>query len=355
MEKIDYKKRAEELAKHLNQAKNGKETLIPKIERFPEIVSVKNLMSREFPENKWAIEKLVPQEGITILAGAPGNFKTWLMLSMALKIATGCNFLEKFACTRSGILIVDEENHLRLIQDRIKLLGFSDDMSIYFLSQSGFLIDKEGSVKRILEICEEKHIDVIFFDSLVRIHEADENTALAMSKVTKAIKGLCRAGKTVIIAHHERKEGSMKSSGQSRLRGSSEISAAIDSHLTVKKAKDEKDKLILEQPKLRYDEEIDPFEIGIIKKEDGISFTYLGNYSSQAEKEILVVESIGAILSENEEGLSIKEIVEQVQNNLQIGDKLIRKTLRNLIESGKISSQKGARNEKICRLTVPSL
>lgn len=257
-ERITNKKVEPDVNKKIDSIETKKE--------FPELISLDDLMSMEFPENKWVIEKLIPLQGITIIAGAPGNFKTWILLSMAISISKGEDFLGKFPSLKSNILIIDEENPLYMIKDRSKLLGAAKALSIDIISQRGFLIEDDAWIKRILDICESKKIDVIFFDSLIRIHQAEENSATNMSNVFRRIKRFCRAGKTVIITHHERKEGAIKSSGQNRLRGSSDISAAVDSHLTVRKIKDDdKNKLAIEQPKLRQEQEIEPFEVSILK------------------------------------------------------------------------------------------
>ncbi len=182
-------------------------------------ISLDELFSMKFHENKWVIEKLIPHQGITILSGAPASFKTWLLLRMALDIAKGENLFGQFKCEKNKVLIIDEENHLRLVRDRLKLLGAESTLPIYFLSQNGFLVSKKELVKNVLEICEQKEIDVIFIDSLVRVNTAEENDASQMAEVFRCIKFFCQHGKTIIITHHDKKEYFAKTTAQNRLRG----------------------------------------------------------------------------------------------------------------------------------------
>lgn len=351
MEKFDFKKRGEDIKKRSRQKSVIPEP-VKRIYEFPGLISMGSLLTKEFPESKWVVEKLIPHQGITIIAGAPGNFKTWLLLLVAISITKGEKFLGNFQCTQSKVLIIDEEDHLRVLKERAIMLGADEDTPIYFLSQQGFSVENETWIKKVLDICEQKKIDVIFFDSLVRIHKGDENDSSTMSAVFKHIKKFCQAGKTVVITHHERKEGSVRSSGQNRLRGSSDISAALDSHISMRRDKDGKNILIVEQPKSRYDQESEPFEVSFIKEDDKMLFTFVGAHSSQVEKNMLIEEAIITILKESQEKISTKIIIERVTDEEKVGEKAVRAILKKLVENKVVYSEKGRRNERICSLPV---
>ncbi len=326
---------------------------VPVIERrveFPELLSMEKLLSMQFPESRWAVDKLVPHQGITILSGPPGNFKTWLLLLMGISMAKGEKFLGQFECIKSSVLIVDEEDHPRLLQERANLLGATSDSPIYFLSQQGVAVDKETWIKRILSMCERNNIDTIFFDSLVRIHSGNENDATQMSVVFKELKKFCQNGKTVVLTHHERKEGLIRSSAQNKMRGSSDISAAVDSHISVRKDRDMKGVLVFEQPKLRGDEETPAFEIVVVKEEAKVSFMYSGNHSGEAEKASQIKETILHILTESEEKLPMMVIVDQVKVVEEVGGKFVQKILKDMIENKVVGCEKGKKNAKLCFL-----
>lgn len=317
---------------------------------FPELLSMEKLLTMEFPESRWAIDRLVPHQGITILSGPPGNYKTWLLLLMGISMARGEKFLGQFECPKSSVLIVDEEDHPRLLKERANLLGATNDSPIYFLSQQGVAVDKEAWIKRILSMCERHSIDTIFFDSLVRIHSGNENDATQMSLVFKEIKKLCQKGKTIILTHHERKEGLIRSSAQNKMRGSSDISAAVDSHISVRKDRDMKGVLVFEQPKLRVDEETPAFEIVVVKEEGKVSFMYSGNHSGEAEKASQIKETILHLLTESEEKLPMMVIVDQVKIAEEVGGKFVQKILKDMIENKEVGCEKGKKNAKLCFL-----
>ena len=320
------------------------------VEDLNKSISLDYLLSMQFPENKWLIDKLIPSECITLLSGAPASFKTWLLLRMALDIAKGEYLLDQFKCEQNNVLIIDEENHLRLIQERLKALGATSDLPIYFLSQKGFLVSKKGMIENVLKLCEEKNINVIFIDSLVRINNADENDASKMSEVFREIKRFCQNHKTVILTHHERKEGTVKASAQNRLRGSSDIQAAVDCHLAVIRDRNDRNKIIIEQAKLRLDEEMKPFEANVRKNENLTEFIYLGQHSEEAKKKDLAKEAVVDILEEETNGLSMNEIVRRVKEFRDIGNKSITSAIKELITEKIVLERKGEGNTKICYL-----
>jgi archaellum biogenesis ATPase FlaH len=313
-------------------------------------LSLNELFQMDFPESKWVIEKLIPHQGITIVSGAPASFKTWLLLQMAIDIATGGSLLGQFHCEKYNVLIIDEENHLRLVKERLTLLGADGSLPIHLLSQKGFLTSKQDLIDRVLKICAEKEIDVIFIDSLVRVNEAEENDASAMSGVFRSIKQFCQNGKTVVVTHHERKEGAFKSSAQGRLRGSSDISAAVDAHISVMRDKEDKTKIVVEQAKLRTDKEMDSFEATLKENGGRMEFTYLGLHSEDASKKDLAKEVILSVLQEETAGLSVGEIKTRVKEGADVGDKSISNAIKELLKEGEIVERKGKGNAKIYSL-----
>ncbi len=313
-------------------------------------LSLTELLSMDFPESKWVVEGIVPHEGITILSGAPASYKTWLLLRMAMDIANGKMLFGQFACQQANVLIIDEENHLRLLQERLGLLGASPDLPIFFLSQKGFLVSKKGLVEKVLKICQEKNISVIFIDSLVRINNAEENDASQMSEVFRCIRQLCQRKKTVVITHHERKEGNIKISAQNRLRGSSDISAAVDAHIAVKRDRNDRSKILIEQAKLRGGKEMEPFEVALQENENEVEFCYLGPHSEDIGKKEAAKDIILLVLNEEKEGLSRSEICKLVKETEGIGWKNTKGAIDELIREASVFEKQGQKNTKICYL-----
>jgi archaellum biogenesis ATPase FlaH len=321
-----------------------------KKEKF-NIFTIGELLGMEFKDD-WVVEELIPRGGITIVSGAPSSFKTWIIMQMAISISKGEPFLGRFkSVDPTGVLMIDKENPLRVLQLRMKLLGATDNLPIYFISQEDFLVTKNKHVERILKICEKKNIKVIFIDSLIRISKAEENSAKEMSEVTWQIRKFCKAGKTVIVTHHDRKEGLHRSPARNRLRGSSDILASVDSHLAVTKKGD--DVVIVEQAKLRIKKEIKPFELTLREGTEKTYFEYLGatnevkNAEESAKK--IVLEIVRGVYPE---GLSRGEITKMVWEESKIGRKSVKKAIDSLIKNGEINEKRGKGHSKICTFVM---
>lgn len=352
MSKADFKaglKRVEERVKKNKTLKEPERVKVMYVES--DTISLASLMQMEFPENQWLVEALIPTEGINIISGAPGNFKTWIMLHMAISISKGENFLEQFSCEKAGVLMIDEEDHLRSLKARLLMLGCSADLPIHFMSMKGFDVCDENWRKKVFEICDKEKLDVIFLDSLVRIHSGKENESGSMAKVFRAIRTLCNRGKTVIVSHHERKEGTngKKISAQDRLRGSTDIPAALDSHIALKRDKTTK-RLLVEHSKLKEGEEIPVFEVGIEATEDKMSFKYLGKPISKKDSRVAESESTILDLLRGKQ-LSTKDIIDLAGKNGS-SEKLCKEALKNLVKQELVHMEKGTKNTQLYSISA---
>ncbi len=265
--------------------------------------SVGEILAHDFGEEEWLVKSLISKQGITALSGNPGDFKTWLTIHIALCISRGESVFDAFKSIQGNVLIVDEEDHLRLLKKRLSSLGAKQDENIFYLSQSGVKIDDQEIRDQLLSIVREKQIKLVILDSLVRIHQQDENDAKSMSKVFSYISEIIKVGASVLFTHHHRKQSGFGPSnpGQS-MRGSSDILAAVDCHLTLEKKKEE-DILVVRQSKLRQDEQLEPFELQIIKGELGpTNFEFMGKHDDRKQKadeaaEAVVLALQGGMLS----------------------------------------------------------
>lgn len=79
---------------------------------------------------------------------------------------------------------------------------------------------------RLLHIARERR-PLLIFDSLIRFHDSDENSATEMATVMQDLRALANLGATVIALHHRAK------SETSRYRGSSDIAGGVDTAFSV--------------------------------------------------------------------------------------------------------------------------
>ncbi|MFA4975349.1 MAG: AAA family ATPase [Candidatus Paceibacterota bacterium] len=277
----------------------------------PRLWTIGEILEQDFGEEKWLVDSLISKQGMMALSGNPGDFKTWVTIHIALCVSRNLPVFGKFKASQGGVLIIDEEDHIRLLQKRLELLGAKETDNIHYLSQSGIKVDMEEVRDMILGIVKEKNIKLVILDSLVRVHGQDENDAGGMAKVFSNLQKIITEGASILFTHHHRKQQKGQGSnnpGQS-MRGSSDILAAVDCHMTIEKKNENEDRLILRQTKLRQGELLPPFEINIIKSESGPSgFEYAGDHDEKKKKAEEVETALVSFLGE--EMKSRSEILE---------------------------------------------
>jgi hypothetical protein len=317
------------------------------------VVSYGELASIEFPPNKWVVDFLIPASGITILSALPGSYKTWLLLHLAISIATGGKVFGEFETSQSNVLMIDEENGPRLIQGRLRDLGGYDDMPVSFLFDEGFTVT-EKSIDTLIDYCKEHKIVFVTIDSLIRVHGSNENDAMEMSKVFGQLKKLTAAGISVLVTHHNRKPSGNSFGGSQEMRGSSDILAALDCHIAIKR---DGRRLKLVQTKIRLCEEMSPIEVELIVDLGGrVSFEYIGT----AKKHDTVSRSeevTGHLESLLEEGHSYNQ--SQLQKQLRdrgvgVSINTLRKLLDDLVQTKTLNVEEGERNSLIYTLMEPT-
>ena len=323
-------------AKYSTDSKEEKELVFKPLK-------VSELMQKEFDEEEYIIENLMPKNEITLLSGNPASFKTWLILHAAIAIATGKDFLGKFKTKQCGVLLIDEENNQRLNQKRFKLLDLEGDKNIHLLSLSGFILN-ENSIEKVINYCNKNNIQVVAFDSLIRIHIGDENSATEMNKVFKFLKELTKRGLTVICTHHNRKQGAFNSNPSQSMRGSIDILASSDCHLAVERK--EKEEIIIRQTKNRNAQEITPFKVNIISEANSLTLEYAGEVDEVETKKSDCKGLIIQLLENEGKRLYKKELFNRLKetNKSAVGYGTFSKAVKELIVEKQLSEEKGERN-----------
>lgn len=122
----------------------------------PHLWSVGEILAHDFGKEEWLVESLIPKQGMTVLSGSPGDYKTWVTIHIALSLSRNTSVFGKFRTTQGSVLVIDEEDHVRELKKRLELLGARDMDSVHYLSQNGIKVDNEAVRDSIVEIVKEK-------------------------------------------------------------------------------------------------------------------------------------------------------------------------------------------------------
>ena len=301
-------------------------------------LSLDELMAEPDVEADWLVNRLIPNGGITIIAGRASNFKTWILLHLALSVTTGEKVFGHFDSTKASVLIVDEENQKKTLRKRLTMLGYKKGLNLFFMVQSGFKITNKRNMNDLAHYVKAKNIQLVIFDSLVRVHDKDENTSTGMAEVFSIVKQLNRLGAAVLFTHHNRKQdGGDSAQG---MRGSSDILAAVDAQMYVAR---QGEFITIEQNKNRDAEELMPFSVLIKSDEETMSLEYQGeateklNKSAQAEFLILDLLKLGS--------KTRTEIITEL-SQYKIGVSKIGEALQKLVAGQKVVEESGEHNKK---------
>lgn len=315
-------------------------SIIPVLKGKYSFLLLDAMLKHNYPSMKWVVEGLLPEEGMMAVSGDPGSYKTWIMMDMAIAVASGKDFLGRFPTQQGAVMLVDEENPQRLLQERFKRMEIAEEgLPIYILSLSGFRLNEEN-VRSLLHEVQRLEIKMIIFDSLVRIHDAEENDAKKMAEVFAKLKKFVAAGISIVFIHHNRKQlgGGMAQA----MRGSSDILASVDSHVAVR-LDHETGIILLEQTKSRFDRRIHPVEVQVIHSGGKTTFNLIGEYEGKGRgtKKDKAIELVVEALLESEQGyLSQNQIVE-VGKKSGIGRNTILEAIKDLIKSSDIDATMG--------------
>ena len=178
--------------------------------------------------------------GVYLFYGPPEQFKTWLALSLAVCVATGQLWVGR-KTTQGPVLIVDEENGLQRLADRLKALlagceaGPETGTPVHFLSSAGVNLLDVADFAALSRILSETGAKLLTIDALIDVAGgADENSAPEMAALMLRLRQLSEQhGCSVIALHHTRKSQGFQSETRDLARGSSAIVAAVDGALHV--------------------------------------------------------------------------------------------------------------------------
>lgn len=305
------------------------------------ILNFSELINKDFPDIPWDVEGIFESGTINMISAPPNQYKSWIVQHVALCLAQGKNVFGEFKTKTQKVLIVNEEDNLRMIKDRsLKMIDELKNLDIYFMVGSGFKIGL-GTTMDILSEARQRNVTFIVFDSLRSIHNANENDSQEMQEVMDCFKELTREGITVLFTHHNRKKDKFANktdnSGEES-RGSTAINAAVHGHISCEEIFKEDGKyLLISQRKLKCDEKIPPFsvKINIDKENDKMDFIYTGEYDAKDDTFRKNKESSLRFIENSDRWLSKKEI----GGSLKIGTSALNNVLRELEAEGFVESK----------------
>ncbi|MFH1314733.1 MAG: AAA family ATPase [Candidatus Eisenbacteria bacterium] len=299
------------------------------------------------PDIEWRVDGLIPTKTVGILSGESSSGKTWLILTLAIAVASGQRWLGIFYVKQAPVLIIDQEMGEDLLKQRFKALGAAGNLPIGITCFQDMSLETPEGKAKLVEAIRKHTPGLVLIDSLVGVFEGNENDASEVKPLTRGLVKIAREmGVNLILTHHARKEGKVSNRGGQRLRGSSELKAGPDWHICVRM--DKNYVIAIEHEKGRAAREISKFYAELRDNPDG-SVSLVGRECklTKCQKAESVIRDEFTTPSAE---LSRQYLVDVCQNQ-HIGERTTDKVLLDMEGKGELVSVPGG-NRKVYRLAT---
>lgn len=163
-------------------------------------------------EVSWIVNELISPGDKVLMSGPQKAFKTWIMLDLVRAIADGSAFLCESLYSGTGkrnVLIIEEEGSQQQFARRVRRMGLTDSHGkVLVQHREAFRFTDPDSMSRVIALCREEEIDVVFFDPLQRmipgVNENDSNeTGIVWDEIARLQQALPHV--VCVVVHHANK------------------------------------------------------------------------------------------------------------------------------------------------------
>lgn len=180
----------------------------------------------DMPAPEWLVEGVLPAEGLGVLFGSPGSYKSFLALDLGCCVASGAPFMLDFPVKQGRVLYVAAEGRSGM---SIRLEAWMQHFGVpeladFFLYPQAINLTDERYGPAIVELCRTLKPRLVVFDTLARsMAGSDENSTRDMGRLMETIDQIRQvASSSVLLVHHTTKNGE-------NYRGNSALEGAMDS------------------------------------------------------------------------------------------------------------------------------
>jgi RecA-family ATPase len=212
---------------------------VPCIPGLPAIDNVSQLIENNhiFKPNE-LVCGLIHQGTKAVLAGGSKVGKTWILLDLALSVATGSQFLH-WPTSKGKVLYINLEIQRAFIKSRIETLmqrrQITQADNLNFWNLRGKTANFEALVANIIRETDGKGYAMIILDPIYKaMIGKSENTAGSVGELCNQLERLAeRTGAAIVFAHHFTKGNAKKKAAIDRMSGSGVFARDADTIITL--------------------------------------------------------------------------------------------------------------------------
>jgi hypothetical protein len=300
-----------------------------------EMFSAADLMTLDLPPMAPVVENLL-YEGVTLLAGKPKMGKSWMMLDLALAVATGGLALGRIPVQQGEVLYLALEDNRRRLQGRIRklLAGREVPSGLHFASSCPRL--DEGGLEALDAILGDRSgIKLVICDTLARFKPAGSKKRTQYDEDREAVDALIpladKHGVAIVPVHHLRE---MESDDPlDMITGSVGLTGGVDGALVLKRRRGEPDAFLYGDGR---DYEY-PVELALKWDQSAATWSVLGD--AESYKMSKQRRAILKVLEETDETLGPKMIHEMLNaKGIEMGEGAVREMLSQMTKNGQVKN-----------------
>lgn len=203
--------------------------------------SSSQIIASDYPEPKWIVPGLFP-EGLTVLAGTPKTAKSWMMLQLAIAVASGAKFCGRTVDPINVLYFALEDSKRRLKQRMAKQQpGWAGSERLFIEVVLPTL--QNGGLQKLKNIlATHPAIKLVIIDTLQKVRDTpkangniygDDYAALSsLKELADSIPGLA-----IIVVTHTKK--GKEDDAMAMVTGSTGITGSADSILLLERKRHE--------------------------------------------------------------------------------------------------------------------
>lgn len=313
---------------------------------MPALVSCQEILTQPLPSIDWLAQGLIVNGDRVLVYGEPGAMKSWLLLDLALHLATATPWLGRYAIQRARrVLYIDEEMSARTMYGRVQRLvrglGFVGvDIPFRTMTGWGGRFECDTDAEQLLATIQSFDPEVVIIESLRSVMAGDENSAVDVRTFWRRVEPFRQRNKTLIVSHHMRKPQKGSNNPTYRASGSTDLIAGPDTAIAVLR-KERQQLLELAHIKCRNGQEHAPIRVRVEDsgvEEDcpvtirTINASSSGTISAAEEMAAQIIEHLRTCMNRQDSTGGIKQHFEQ----LGISEDRVDKGLRYLANDPRV-------------------
>lgn len=202
----------------------------------------------------WLVEDWLPEHSVTFIVSPPESYKTWLLLDLAVSVASGTPFLGSYRVNSTGptMIIQQEDSHEGLtdrlaliVEQKLKMTANIDndiwqvpsmpDLPIYVHPSRMLRFDNKKVLDELEAQIAEIRPKVIMIDPLYSTTSVDNYMAASAEQMMVLKTWRDKYGCSFVIAHHSKKNVDPDSTAREDSWGSQFLNAFLEAGWQIRR------------------------------------------------------------------------------------------------------------------------